>query len=133
MTIDPKAQELIAAATDIITARYKPDWHVVGAALRLGDGTIVTGVHIDANVGRIAVCAEAIALGRAVTEYGRTDVTMIAAVRMDDNLIAGLVTPCGMCREMLTDYAPQALVVLPTETGPAVVKAMDLLPNKYVR
>lgn len=61
---------LIEAARAAIAARYRPDWHVVGAALRLRSGEIVTGVHLEANVGRIAVCAEAVAIGRAVTEIG---------------------------------------------------------------
>ena len=38
--------------------------------MRTREGRIVTGVNIDAYIGRIAVCAEAIAIGRAITETG---------------------------------------------------------------
>jgi hypothetical protein len=62
---------LIAAARDAITARYRPDWHVVGAALRTRAGRVFTGVHLEANVGRIAVCAEAVALGARGDGGGR--------------------------------------------------------------
>ena len=51
-------QELIAAATRAIKERYRNDWQEVGAAMRTRDGRIVTGVNIDAYIGRIAVCAE---------------------------------------------------------------------------
>lgn len=133
MKPDPKAQKLVDAATNIITLRYKPGWHHVGAALLLEDGTIITGVHIEANVGRIAVCAEAIALGRAVTEHGSTEIEMIAAVRIGEDQRANLVAPCGMCRELLIDYAPSATVVMPLEQGPNLVRVTKLLPCKYSR
>ena len=68
--LSKKDKELIAAATDAISKRYRNDWQEVGAAMRARDGRIVTGVNIDAYIGRIAVCAEAIAIGRAITETG---------------------------------------------------------------
>ena len=70
MPLTKKDQELIDAATTAIDERYRNDWQEVGAAMRTRDGRIVTGVNIDAIVGRIAVCAEAIAIGRAITEPG---------------------------------------------------------------
>ena len=58
-------KELIAAATAAIKLRYRDDWQEVGAALRTRSGQIFTGVNLDAYLGRMAVCAEAVALGRA--------------------------------------------------------------------
>ena len=60
--------ELIQHAKAIIQARYRPDWHHIGAAIRTKTGQMVTGVHIEANVGRVTVCGEAVAIGRAITE-----------------------------------------------------------------
>ena len=62
--LNDRDRELIAAASEAIKRRYRNDWQEVGAALRTRDGRIVTGVNIDAYIGRIAVCAEAIAIGR---------------------------------------------------------------------
>src|SRR5215208_2120662 len=76
-----KDQELIAAATEAISQRYRNNWQEVGAAMRTRDGRIVTGVNIDAYIGRIAVCAEAIAIGRAITETGDHGIETIVAVR----------------------------------------------------
>ncbi len=68
MTLDDKHLELIAAATDAIKQRYRNDWQEVGDAVRTRAGRDVTGVNLDAYVGRGAVCAEAVAIGRALTE-----------------------------------------------------------------
>ncbi|PQQ24069.1 cytidine deaminase [Photorhabdus luminescens] len=125
---------LIEAAKAAIISRYKPDWHVVGAALRLRSGEIVTGVHLEANVGRIAICAEAIAIGRAVTEYGSADIDTVVAVYHSRDGEINIVSPCGMCRELISDYAPQAMVLIQDEELNCVKRPiMDLLPVKYQR
>ena len=49
--------------------------------MRTRDGRIVTGVNLDAYLGRMAVCAEASALGRSVTEAGEFGIDTIVAVR----------------------------------------------------
>jgi cytidine deaminase len=113
-----KDKELIAAATAAIGQRYRNDWQEVGAAMRTRDGRIVTGVNIDAYIGRIAVCAEAIAIGRAITETGDHGIETIVAVR----------------RELIHDYDAKARVIVPDNgKAPKVVTIGELLPNKYKR
>ena len=73
--------ELIAAATAAIKQRYRDDWQEVGAALRTRSGRIFTGVNLDAYLGRMAVCAEAVALGRAFVDLGDAGIDTIVAVR----------------------------------------------------
>jgi len=68
--LTPKDKALIAAARAAIEQRYRNEWQEVGAALRTRDGRVITGVNIDAYLGRMAVCAEAVAIGRAITEAG---------------------------------------------------------------
>ncbi|MBS9423090.1 cytidine deaminase [Photorhabdus caribbeanensis] len=134
VVLEEQDVSLIEAAKAAIISRYKPDWHVVGAALRLRSGEIVTGVHLEANVGRIAVCAEAIALGRAVTEYGSADIDTIVAVYHSGDGEISIVSPCGMCRELISDYAPQAMALIQDEKHNCVkCPIMDLLPAKYQR
>ena len=135
LTKDDK--ELIAAATDAIASRYRNDWQEVGAAMRTRDGRIITGVNIDAYIGRIAVCAEAIAIGRAVTETGDKGIDTIVAVRHpkpgEPGKIA-VVSPCGICRELIHDYDAKARVIVPDNgKEPTVAKIGELLPNKYWR
>jgi cytidine deaminase len=129
--------ELIAAATAAIQQRYRDDWQEVGAALRTRSGKILTGVNLDAYLGRMAVCAEAVALGRAIVELGDSGIDTIVAVRhpspdeKDQTIV--VVSPCGACRELIFDYDPKARVIVPNGKSPAVVPIADLLPNKYSR
>jgi cytidine deaminase len=130
-------KELIAAATAAIKQRYRNDWQEVGAALRTRSGKIFTGVNLDAYLGRMAVCAEAVALGRAFVEVGDDGIEQIVAVRHPppdeaDQAVA-VVSPCGACRELIFDYDPKARVIVPNGRTPAVVLIAELLPNKYRR
>ena len=130
-------KELIAAASSAIKRRYRDDWQEVGAAMRTRDGRIVTGVNIDAYIGRIAVCAEAVALGRAFVDLGDDGIEMIVAVRHpppgDKDQTIAVVSPCGACRELIFDYDPKARVIVPNGRAAAVVPIAELLPNKYSR
>jgi cytidine deaminase len=130
-------QELIDAATSVISDRYRDDWQEVGAAMRTRDGRIITGVNIDAYIGRIAVCAEAIAIGRAITEHGDHGIETIVAVRHpkpDEPGKIAVVSPCGICRELIHDYDAKAKVIVPDQgRTPKVVTIGELLPNKYRR
>ncbi len=136
MLSDPD-QNLIAAATDAIKRRYRNDWQEVGAALRTRDGRVYTGVNLDAYLGRMAVCAEAVALGRAVTETGERGIEMIVAVRhanpTEPEQLIAVVSPCGSCRELIWDYDRNARVIVPGPSGPTIAAIGDLLPNKYSR
>lgn len=120
--------ELLAEARSIIKRRFKQDWHHVGAALRTRSGKTFAAVHLEAHVGRIAVCAEAIAIGMVAAE-GDTDIEIIVAVNRHGDVVA----PCGTCRELISDYSPEARVIIPSSEGETVVAVSTLLPYKYVR
>jgi len=132
-----KDQELIDAATAAIKSRYRNDWQEVGAAMRTRGGKLVTGVNLDAYVGRGAVCAEAVAIGRALTEDGDKGIDTIVAVRHPKPGEKGdvaVVSPCGACRELIHDYDAKARVIVPNGSkGATVTHIGDLLPNKYRR
>jgi cytidine deaminase len=130
-------RDLIEAAREAIRRRYRNDWQEVGAALRTREGRIVTGVNIDAYLGRMAVCAEPIAIGRAITEAGDKGIDTIVAVRHpkpdDKDRAIKVVSPCGMCRETIYDYDAKARVIVPNGNSEEVMLIADLLPNKYTR
>jgi len=130
-------KRLIAAARAAIKRRYRDDWQEVGAALRTRSGKIFTGVNLDAYLGRMAVCAEAVALGRAVVDVGDADIETIVAVRhpspQDKDRRIAVVSPCGACRELIFDYDRNARVIVPDVKSPKIVPIADLLPNKYTR
>jgi cytidine deaminase len=130
-------KELIEAASAAIRQRYRNDWQEVGAALRNRIGKLYVGVNLDAYLGRMAVCAEAVALGQVITHLGEAGIDTIVAVRHpkpeETDRDVTVVSPCGACRELIFDYDRNARVIVPGPTGPTVVLIGDLLPNKYSR
>jgi cytidine deaminase len=130
-------KELVAAATAAIKERYRYDWQEVGAALRTRSGRIFTGINLDAYLGRMAVCAEAVALGRAFVDLGDDGIETIVAVRHpgpeEKNQAVAVVSPCGACRELIFDYDRNARVIVPNGKSAEVAPIADLLPNKYSR
>jgi cytidine deaminase len=129
--------ELIELAREAIKKRYRNDWQEVGAALRTRTGVIVTGVNLDAYVGRMAVCAEGVALGRVITDLGEAGIETIVAVRhpkpAEKDRSIRVVSPCGSCRELIWDYDRNARVIVPGNGGVTVTRIANLLPNKYRR
>ncbi len=127
---------LIQAAIDLINARYVENRHHIAAAVRGRSGKIYTGLHLDTYVGRASVCAEAVALGQAMAA-GESGIDAIVSVRhprpREQHREPQLVSPCGICREMLNDFAPGAVVLLANgdELDRRPVEA--LLPDKYRR
>lgn len=137
----PADQELLEAATALIRQRYSVGRHHIAAALRTKSGRIVTGLHLDTYVGRASVCAEAVAVGQAMAQLGPNDlITDIVSVRhprpTELNQNIQVVAPCGICREMLRDFAPEARVLLGDDMADGGLRAYnpsDLLPLKYHR
>jgi cytidine deaminase len=134
LTEDDRA--LIEAARDVLLRHYRPFWHTIAAAVRSRDGRIHTGLHLGATVGRMSVCAEPIALGRAILD-GDGSVATIVALRHpkpdeSDRDIA-IVPPCGACREMLLDFDPDAMVIVPAGGSAAKLPVRALLALPYRR
>src|SRR2546423_7244843 len=121
--LSERDRELIAAASEAIKRSYRNDWQEVGAALRTRDGRIYTGVNLDAYLGRMAVCAEAVALGRAVTDVGETGIETIVAGRPPhppgpDQAVA-VVSPCGRRRQLVWGYDRTPRGIAPRTHRPA--------------
>lgn len=120
----------------MVRTHYRYGFHTVGAALRTRTGRVFTAVNLDATVGRMAVCAEPIALGAAIMA-GEREFECIAAVRQPrpgevPHEIA-VVSPCGGCRELLCDHAREIAVIVPGGQGPRRIALNDLLPLPYRR
>ena len=126
--LSPKDVSLVAQAREIIALRQRQDRHDVGCALRTCAGRVFCTVHLEAHVGRVAVCAEAIAIGMGAA-VGDTEIDTLVAVDRAGEVVA----PCGMCRELISDYAPGANVIVPGPGGPELMPVSQLLPNKYAR
>jgi len=137
MNYQPLTEEdvqLIDDAREIITTLYSPDKHHIGAALKTTSGKVYTAVHLDGSVGQCSICAESIALGKAIAN-GDPVPTIVAAVRhprpQEEDQTIKVVSPCGRCREIISDFGPECMLIVPTEDGVKKVSVAELLPFKY--
>ena len=101
----------------------------VGAALRLSNGEIVTGVNVENVSFGLTICAERSALVRAVSQFGpeiRIEAVAIA------NLNSAASPPCGACRQMLSEFIlPDALVIFPSTGGDRTMGFSELFPLAF--
>lgn len=123
---------LIAAARDAAAQSYSPySRFPVGAALRFADGAVVTGTNIENASYGLALCAETVAVARAMAEGRRGGLEAVAVTGPGDQPL----TPCGRCRQVLNELAqlggtdPQVLCVGPDEVRRTVLSA--LLPDAF--
>jgi cytidine deaminase len=120
----------------VLARHYRPFWHTVAAAVRSRDGRVWTGIHLGATVGRMSVCAEPIALGRALLEGDGTAETIVAVRHPkpdETDREMAVVPPCGACRELILDHCPEALVILREGERLLKVPARRLLQAPYRR
>ncbi|WP_410511500.1 cytidine deaminase [Paenibacillus sp. BR2-3] len=136
MLLDQEDFHLIDVAKSTIERLYIDGKHHIGAAVRTKSGKIYSAVHLEAYIGRVSVCAEAIVLGKAISE-GESDFDTIVAVRhpdpSQDHQEIEVVSPCGICRELISDYGKDTYVILKREDKYIKMKINELLPEKYTR
>jgi cytidine deaminase len=127
--LDPAtAGELLARARLARANAYAPySSFPVGAALLARDGRIFTGVNVENASYGMTTCAERSALAHAVTE-GAREFLAIAVAGPDD---ARPCPPCGSCRQILHELAPELAVVTGGEAGLSVDSLAALLPSAF--
>lgn len=102
----------------------------VGAALLTRGGKIITGANVESASYGLTCCAERIALFKALTQ-GKKGFRAIAVVAD----MAGGPTPCGACRQLLVEYAPEAVVWVADARRPSRVREFTvpgLLPAHFL-
>jgi cytidine deaminase len=133
--LDRADEHLVRTAVALLDARARAGRHEVAAALRTRTGAVHTGLHVESSIGRASICAEGAAIAAAAAA-GDTDVDTIVAVLRLPGEDWRVVTPCGLCRELISDYAPGAQVIDFDAARPAPVRKVrvtDLLPGKTTR
>lgn len=99
----------------------------VGAALLCADGTMVDGVNVESSSYGGTICAERSALVSALSQ-GYKNFVMITIRANTETPIS----PCGSCRQLLYDYAPDLLVVMLSEHGSThMAYIRELLPLAF--
>jgi cytidine deaminase len=122
------AQTLVAAAADARTrahARYSG--FKVGAALETTEGQVVTGCNIENATYGLTLCAERVALVKALSD-GHSIFTRIAVVADTEDP----TPPCGPCRQLLWEYCGDIDVILANlERTTATLRLSALLPMPF--
>ena len=128
--------DLIAAARSAAAQSYSPySRFPVGAALLFADGSVVTGTNIENASYGLALCAETVAVSKAMADGMRGGLVKVAVTGPDDRGGGDPITPCGRCRQVLNELAqlggtdPEILCVGPNEVRRTTMSA--LLPDAF--
>ena len=123
-------QRLVAAALKARLRAVAPySGFSVGAALLASSGRVYSGINVESASYGLTVCAERVALFKALSE-GERRFEAIAVVAS----VAEGAMPCGACRQLLAEYAPEAVVFTADSRRPDVVRKFsvkELLPLAF--
>ena len=121
-------EELKATAVAMLDRAYVPYSHFpVGAALECSDGTVFTGCNIENASYTPTICAERTAVSKAVSEGHLDFVRIVIAGRSEDFCV-----PCGVCRQVLREFAPDLEIICLNGTGEERVFTLpELLPHSF--
>lgn len=132
----PQDVRLLEMAQELLGRVWVHGRHEVATALRTVDGNIYTGVHLEGSCRRSSICAEGVAMGTARAGEKAGAPLLIEAVVSVQIKPAGqfrVIAPCGVCRELISDYSPDARIWITGDAGILAVAALDLLPHKTRR
>ena len=121
-------QSLIEAARKARTQSVAPfsNFHV-GAAVKTESGKVYTGCNIESASYGLTVCAERVAIWKALSE-GERNFTQLAVVADTESL----TPPCGTCRQIIWEFARGADIVFANLEGQSeVFHIADLLPRAF--
>jgi len=124
---DELRQKLIEAAIQARGWAYAPySKYTVGSALLTRSGKIYEGVNVENAAYPLCICAERVAVFKAVSE-GEREFTAIAVATVNGG------SPCGSCRQVLYEFSPETVVLLVDEHGKvtAETNVTQLLPGGF--
>ena len=136
LEMSPADVELLNTAQALLGRVWVDGRHQVATALRTTDGKIYTGVHLEGSCRRSSICAEGVAMGtaRAGLDPGAPlSIEAVVSVQIKPAGQFRIIAPCGVCRELISDYSPETRVWITSESGVHSVVAQDLLPFKTRR
>jgi cytidine deaminase len=127
VTVDG-VDDLLRAADAAAQLAHSPYSKIkVGAALLARDGVVYTGCNVENASYGLTLCAERVAMVKAVSAGAREFTTIAIATDQEKTLM-----PCGACRQFLHEFAPELTVVCQGSRGArATAKLSELLPRAF--
>jgi len=117
--------DLLAAARATVERSYAPySEYRVGAAIETADGSVYTGCNIENANYSNSLHAEELAIGSAVRDGHREFVRLAVSSAARDG-----VTPCGMCRQTLSEFCGPDLPIYTDGGDPTEYTLGELLPD----
>ena len=122
------AVDLLAAASRAREFAVAPFSNFqVGAALRTADGQVVTGCNVENATYGLTVCAERVAVWKAISEGARCFGHLAVVADTEQ-----LTPPCGTCRQIIWEFCRDSTVILANLRGQVeTIKVSDLLPRAF--
>ncbi|OCC25469.1 cytidine deaminase [Croceicoccus estronivorus] len=132
MSDDSDRDELVVAARHAQEDAYAPYSGLgVGAALSFADGTVVTGSNVENASYGLSLCAETVAVAKAMGEGHRGGLQAVAVFAA----AAKPVTPCGRCRQVLNELAAlgdtDPIVWCANDSDVVATRLSALLPQAF--
>ena len=127
MTDDERSVLVAAASKARVHAHAPYSNFCVGAALRTNSGRIFTGCNIENSTFGLTLCAERVAVFKALSE-GERRFDAVAVVADSDRV----TPPCGACRQILWEFCRGAEVILSNLSGKIEIRRIaDLFPDAF--
>lgn len=127
MLTDEQKETLIQSALTARRWAYVPySGYPVGAAVQTASGRIYDGVNVESAAYPTSICAERVAVFKAVSE-GERQLEAVAVVTENGGM------PCGACRQVLSEFGPEALVLIANDQGQILQTTTinELLPGAF--
>ncbi len=125
------SRKLIAAAAKAREGSVAPySKFKVGAALLSKSGKMIGGANVESASYGLTCCAERVALFNALTHGTRNFVAVAVVARIENGPM-----PCGACRQLLAEYAPDAKVFVADSRDLKKISLFtvkELLPSAFV-
>ncbi len=124
MDENKKLYEMALKAREFAYAPYSG--FKVGAAALTSDGIVFLGNNIENSSYGATVCAERVAIFKAVSEAKKNIVKIAIASDTED-----FTYPCGICRQVINEFMPEGEIILSNGNEIKVYKVSELIPHGF--
>ncbi len=124
MDENKKLYEMALKAKEFAYAPYSN--FKVGAAVLTSDGMVFLGNNIENSSYGATICAERVAVFKAVSE-AKTNIVKIAIASDTEDF----TYPCGICRQVINEFMPDGEIIIGNKNDVKVYKVSELLPHAF--
>ncbi|MFZ8839048.1 MAG: cytidine deaminase [Pyrobaculum sp.] len=120
-------EDLIEKAKAAIDNAYAPySKFKVAAVVETKSGKVYTGVNVENASYGLTMCAERVAVFKAVSEGDRDIEAVVVYTDTEEP-----TPPCGACRQVIAEFNPEALIVMASRKKVVTAKLSELLPHAF--